>query len=94
MWNAIFPYDTGSVPQSPVFSHGFSAEISQFWGRKVHYDTGTGTSIIVARFVTGGGAARQYERLGWKRVGVIPGDALLPQGGLCGTTVYYRNLDS
>jgi hypothetical protein len=24
---------------------------------------------------------------------VIPGYALLPQGGLCDTTVYYRNLD-
>jgi len=25
-------------------------------------------------------------------VGVIPGYALLPQGGLCRTTVFYRNL--
>jgi ribosomal protein S18 acetylase RimI-like enzyme len=39
-------------------------------------------------------AERLYERLGWERVGVIPGYALLPQGGLCGTTVYYRNLGS
>ena len=37
-------------------------------------------------------AERLYERLGWERVGVIPGYALLPHGGLCGTTVYYRNL--
>ena len=37
-------------------------------------------------------AERLYERLGWVRVGVIPDYALLPQGGLCGTTVYYRNL--
>ena len=37
-------------------------------------------------------AERLYERMGWERVGVIPGYALLPQGGLCGTTVYYRNL--
>jgi ribosomal protein S18 acetylase RimI-like enzyme len=37
-------------------------------------------------------AERLYERLGWERVGVIPGYALLPQGGTCGTTVYYRNL--
>jgi len=27
------------------------------------------------------------------RVGVIPDFALLPHGGLCGTTVYYRNLE-
>ena len=39
-----------------------------------------------------GEAERLYERLGWTRVGVIPGYAFLPQGGLCGTTVYYRNL--
>jgi GNAT superfamily N-acetyltransferase len=39
-----------------------------------------------------GDAERLYERQGWVRVGVIPGYALLPQGGLCGTTVYYRNL--
>jgi len=37
-------------------------------------------------------AERLYERLGWERVGVIPAYALLPHGGLCGTTVYYRNL--
>jgi len=39
-----------------------------------------------------GEAERLYERLGWTRVGVIPGYALLPQGGLCSTTLYYRNL--
>ena len=39
-------------------------------------------------------AERLYERLGWTRVGMIPDYALLPQGGLCGTTVYYRNLAS
>jgi GNAT superfamily N-acetyltransferase len=39
-----------------------------------------------------GEAERLYERLGWMRVGVIPGYALLPRGGLCDTTVYYRDL--
>ena len=38
-------------------------------------------------------AERVYERLGWERVGVIPGYALLPGGGLCATTLYYRTLD-
>ena len=37
-------------------------------------------------------AERLYERQGWVRVGVVPGYALLPQGGLCGTTFYYREL--
>ncbi len=38
-------------------------------------------------------AERLYTRAGWVRVGVIPGYALWPQGGLCDTTVYYRDLD-
>lgn len=37
-------------------------------------------------------AERLYERGGWVRVGVIPGYALLPTGGLCDTVVYYREL--
>jgi hypothetical protein len=43
--------------------------------------------------VTGGDAERLYERLGWTRVGVIPGYALMPRGGLCSTTIFYRRLD-
>jgi ribosomal protein S18 acetylase RimI-like enzyme len=39
-------------------------------------------------------AERLYERMGWTRVGVIPDYALLPYGGLCGTTLYYRKLDA
>lgn len=49
-------------------------------------------TLLVLDAVTGGDAARLYERLGWVRVGEIPGYALMPQGGLCGTTVYYRKL--
>ena len=37
-------------------------------------------------------AERLYARLGWQRCGVIPGYALLPQGGLCDTTLFYRRL--
>lgn len=37
-------------------------------------------------------AERLYERTGWIRVGAIPNFALLPHGGLCGTTFYYREL--
>jgi ribosomal protein S18 acetylase RimI-like enzyme len=37
-------------------------------------------------------AERLYARAGWTRVGVIPGYALLPHGGLCGTAYYYREL--
>jgi GNAT superfamily N-acetyltransferase len=51
-----------------------------------------GKTLLVLDAVTGGDAARLYERLGWQRVGDIPGFALMPRGGLCGTTFYYRNL--
>jgi GNAT superfamily N-acetyltransferase len=37
-------------------------------------------------------AERLYERHGWQRCGVIPGFALLPRGGLCDTTYFYRTL--
>jgi GNAT superfamily N-acetyltransferase len=51
-----------------------------------------GKTLLVLDTVTGSEAERLYERMGWKRVGEIPGYALLPQGGLVATTVYYRNL--
>lgn len=51
-----------------------------------------GRHLLVLDAVTGGEAARLYERLGWTRVGDIPDYALWPQGGYCGTTYYYRNL--
>ena len=40
-----------------------------------------------------GDAERLYARLGWTFAGTIPDYALWPQGGLCGTTFYYRRLD-
>ena len=33
-----------------------------------------------------------YARLGWQPCGTIPGYALLPQGGPCDTTYFYREL--
>lgn len=51
-----------------------------------------GKTLLVLDTVTGSDAERLYQRLGWKRVGVIPGYALFPKGGLCSTTVFFRNL--
>ena len=51
-----------------------------------------GKTLLVLDAVTGGDAARLYERLGWVRVGDIPGYALMPRGGFCSTTYYYRDL--
>ncbi len=53
-----------------------------------------GKTLLVLDTVTGSDADRLYSRLGWVRVGEIPDYALLPQGELCGTTVFYRKLDT
>ena len=37
-------------------------------------------------------AERLYARNGWMQLGVIPGYALLPQGGLCDTTYFFKPL--
>ena len=37
-------------------------------------------------------AERLYARHGWQRCGTIPGFALLPQGGLCATTLFYKEI--
>jgi len=37
-------------------------------------------------------AERLYVRAGWQLCGVVPDYALLPRGGLCRTTFYYRML--
>jgi GNAT superfamily N-acetyltransferase len=51
-----------------------------------------GRTLLVLDTVTGGDAERLYARLGWERVGSIPDYALLPQGGHCATTVFYRRV--
>ncbi|MEO6016430.1 MAG: GNAT family N-acetyltransferase [Polaromonas sp.] len=51
-----------------------------------------GKTLLVLDTVTGEAGERLYQRMGWQRVGTIPGYALLPRGGLVGTTVYYREL--
>ena len=53
-----------------------------------------GKSLLVLDTVTDSDAERLYARLGWQRCGVIPGYALLPKGGLCATTYFYRMLGS
>ena len=50
-----------------------------------------GKSLLVLDTASGD-AERLYAKLGWQRCGVIPGFALLPRGGLCDTTYFYRTL--
>ncbi|MBP0592311.1 GNAT family N-acetyltransferase [Paraburkholderia sp. LEh10] len=51
-----------------------------------------GKTVLVLDTVTGGDAERLYEREGWQRVGDVPKYALMPDGSLCGTTFYYKQL--
>jgi GNAT superfamily N-acetyltransferase len=51
-----------------------------------------GRTLLVLDTVTESDASRLYHKLGWIRVGDIPGYALYPDGSLCGTTYYYRSL--
>jgi GNAT superfamily N-acetyltransferase len=52
-----------------------------------------GRTLLVLDAVTGGDAERLYARLGWQRVGSIPKYALMPGGGYCATTYFYRDLE-
>ncbi|WP_308910850.1 GNAT family N-acetyltransferase [Pseudokordiimonas caeni] len=51
-----------------------------------------GRTLLVLDTVTGSPADRLYRRHGWQEVGMIPDYALLPEGGLVSTTVFYRKL--
>ena len=51
-----------------------------------------GKTLLVLDTTTGDSAERLYARLGWTRLGVIPNYALYPNGRLCDTTVFYKEL--
>jgi GNAT superfamily N-acetyltransferase len=51
-----------------------------------------GKTLLVLDTVTGDAAERLYARLGWTKVGVIPGYALYPDGRPCDTTVFWKAL--
>lgn len=51
-----------------------------------------GRTLLVLDTNAGGDAERLYARLGWVRVGTIPGYSVQPRGGLCATTLFYKEL--
>ena len=51
-----------------------------------------GKTLLVLDTVTGSDAERLYQRLGWTRVGVVPGYALMPDGRPCDSTFFYKSL--
>jgi GNAT superfamily N-acetyltransferase len=51
-----------------------------------------GKTLLVLDTVTGDNAERLYTRLGWTRVGVIPGYALYPDRRPCDTTIFWKTV--
>jgi ribosomal protein S18 acetylase RimI-like enzyme len=51
-----------------------------------------GKTLLVLDTVTGDNAERLYERLGWTKVGVIPGYALYPDKRPCDTTIFWKSI--
>lgn len=51
-----------------------------------------GKSVLVLDTATGSGAETFYQRAGWQKVGEIPRYALMPDGEMTATTVFYKFL--
>jgi ribosomal protein S18 acetylase RimI-like enzyme len=51
-----------------------------------------GKTLLVLDTATGSAAEKLYEKLGWVSAGIIPNYALLPGGGFCPTTIFYKQL--
>ena len=51
-----------------------------------------GKTLLVLDTATGSEAERLYEKLGWDRLGSVPGWALYPDGSPCETTFFVKSL--
>lgn len=51
-----------------------------------------GISVLVLDTSTGSGAETFYQRAGWQKVGEIPRYALMPDGAMTATSVFYKFL--
>lgn len=51
-----------------------------------------GKTVLVLDTVTGDPGERLYTRAGWNRVGVIPNYAVYPDGRLCATTFFFKQI--
>jgi GNAT superfamily N-acetyltransferase len=53
-----------------------------------------GRTLLVLDTVTHSAGERLYTRLGWRRLGVVPNYALMPDGAPCDATFFYRELEA
>lgn len=49
-------------------------------------------SVLVLDTATGSGAEHFYQQCGWQKVGEVPRYALMPDGELTGTSIFYKFL--
>ena len=68
------------------------ARAQAFWRRVAAGVAAGERALLVLDTIPGSDAERLYDRLGWVRVWTIPDYALLPRGGISGTTVFYKAL--
>jgi hypothetical protein len=59
------------------------------WRGGTHRGPGGGET---SRHVCGGWKSRRNTGVGWSAAGVVPNFAELPDGGLAGTTILFKNL--
>jgi GNAT superfamily N-acetyltransferase len=52
-----------------------------------------GRWLVVLDTVPGMSGYRLYQRAGWTQSGIIPNYALMPDGALCDTAVFWKRLD-
>jgi ribosomal protein S18 acetylase RimI-like enzyme len=57
-----------------------------------HRALSAGKTLLVLDTVTNSDAYRLYAQYGWQRCGEIPNYALWPDGRLCATTVFFKEL--
>ena len=51
-----------------------------------------GKRLLVLDTATGSGAEQFYRHCGWQKAGVIPDFALMPDGEVCSTTLFYKSV--
>ena len=51
-----------------------------------------GKTVLVLDTASGSGAETFYQRAGWQKVGEIPRYALMPDGEMTATSVFYKFL--
>ena len=54
----------------------------------------SGRTLLTLDTADEDGAGAFYEKLGFVKAGIIPGFALKPYGGLCGTIIYWKRIGS